>query len=417
MPVSSEPRTDAAPGHKAASTGYFARTSSTWLAYLLIGYFMYVQASLGPILPFLREDLSLGYGAAGLHFGAFALGVLFTGLLGDRPARLLGRRRTLWVGAVGMAAGAVGLAVANGAAASLSATLLTGFCGSLLLMSAQATLSDLHGEWRAAAISEANVAAGAMAILAPLLVGIFSRTEFPGWRGELLFAAVLLAAIALFLGRAPVPSAKPATDRKEENGGGAGSRVLPAIFWGWCAVIFFCTAVEWSVAYWGTSFLAGEAGLQAADAATLMGAYFVALLLGRILGSRLARRARPGALLVGAVALSAAGFLPFWLAPLVSPPAPTATLVSAAGLFVAGLGIGNLYPLGASLATGAAPQVADLATSRIALTVGCSTLLIPPSLGLVADRLGIGNAYAIVAALLLAAAALAVTVDRSARKQ
>jgi fucose permease len=411
VPVSSEPRTYAAPDH-------FARTPSTWLAYLLIGYFMYVQASLGPILPFLREDLSLGYGAAGLHFGAFALGVLLTGLLGDHPARLLGRRTTLWGGAIGMAVGAGALAAANGAAASLSATLLTGFCASLLLMSAQATLSDLHGEWRAAAISEANVVAGAAAILAPLLVGAFSRTEFPGWRGALLFATVLLAAISLFLGRAPVPSAKPEpVDRQEGEGGGAGSRVLPAVFWGWCAVIFFCTAVEWSVAYWGTSFLAGEAGLQAADAATLMGAYFVALLLGRILGSRLARRVRPGALLVGAVALSAVGFLPFWLAPLISPPALTATLVSAAGLFVAGLGIGNLYPLGASLATGAAPQVADLATSRIALTVGCATLIIPPSLGLVADRSSIGSAYAIVAALLLAAAALTVTVDRSARKQ
>jgi len=91
--------------------------------------------------------------------------------------------------------------------------------------------------------------------------------------------------------------------------------------------------------------------------------------------------------------------------------------VSVAGLFVAGLGIGNLYPLGASLAIGAAPRVVDLATSRIALTVGCATLLIPPALGLVAGRSGIGGAYSIVAALLFAAAALAVAVDRSARKQ
>jgi MFS family permease len=415
VPVSSDPRTGATPNR-------FVRTPSTWLAYLLIGYFMYLQASLGPVLPFLREDLSLGYGTAGLHFGAFALGVLFTGLLGDRPVRLLGRRRTLWVGAVGMAAGVVGLAVvANGALASLSATLIAGFCGSLLLMSAQAALSDLHGEWRAAAISEANVAAGATAILAPLLVGAFSRIEFPGWRGELLFAVVLLAAISIFLGRAPIPSAKPettvSTDRRKGKGGGAGSRVLPAVFWGWCAVIFFCISVEWSVAYWGASFLEAEARLQAADAATLMGAYFVALLLGRILGSRLARRVRPGTLLVGAVILSAAGFLPFWLAPLISPPALASITTSAVGLFVAGLGIGNLYPLGASLATGAASHVVDLATSRIALTVGCATLLIPPSLGIVADSLGLGNAYAIVAVLLLAAAALTITVDRSAQRR
>jgi len=261
--VSCEPRNDAVSDRQAASPDHFARTSSTWLAYLLVGYFMYVQASLGPILPFLREDLSLDYGAAGLHFGAFALGVLFTGLLGDRPARLLGRHTTLWGGAVGMAAGAGTLTAANDAVASLSATLVTGFCASLLLMSAQAALSDLHGAWRAAAISEANVVAGAAAILAPVLVGAFSRTEFPGWRGALLFAAVLLTAIAA-LGRAPVPGAKPGAamgspDRRVRGDGGGGRRVLPAVFWGWCAVLFFCTAVEWSVAYWRTSFLEGEA--------------------------------------------------------------------------------------------------------------------------------------------------------------
>lgn len=415
--MSDDARTDTVPDGGAISPSSFARTPSTWLAYLLVGYFMYVQASLGPVLPFLREDLSLGYGAAGLHFGAFALGVLFVGLLADRPARLFGRRATLWGGAVGMSAGVGALAAANGIVASLLATLVTGFCGSFLLMSAQAALSDLHGEWRAAAFSEANVVAGTTAILAPILVGVFSRTEFPGWRGALIFAAVLLAAISLFLGRAPVPSAKPVSTEREGNAGGKAGRVLPAVFWGWCAVIFCCTAVEWSVAYWATSFLEGEAGIAAADAAMLISAYFAAFLLGRVVGSRLALRVRPGALLVGAVALSAAGFLPFWLAPLVAPPGLAPTLVSAAGLFVAGLGIGNLYPLGASLATGAAPRVADLATSRIALTIGCATLVIPPSLGIFADRLGIGNAYAIVVALLLAAFALAVTVDRSSREQ
>ena len=60
--------------------------------------------------------------------------------------------------------------------------------------------------------------------------------------------------------------------------------------------------------------------------------------------------------------------------------------------------------------------LAYLATSRIALTVGCATLIIPPALRIAADRFGIGNAYAIVAALLLAAAALAVAADRSTRK-
>ena len=57
---------------------------------------------------------------------------------------------------VGMAVGMGALAAANSAAASLSASLFTGFCASLLLMSTQAALSDLHGRWRAAAIGSAE---------------------------------------------------------------------------------------------------------------------------------------------------------------------------------------------------------------------------------------------------------------------
>ena len=145
-----------------------------------------------------------------------------------------------------------------------------------------------------------------------------------------------------------------------------------------------------------------------------MGAYFVAL-LGRVVGSRLARKVRPEKLLVGAVILSAAGFLPFWLAPLGSPVLPTATLTSVADLFVAGLGIGDLYPVSASLATGAPGRgpchLPDRAHRRL------RDPPLPPALGIVAGRSSIGGAYAIVAALLFATATLTVAVDRSARKQ
>ena len=121
---------------------------------------------------------------------------------------------------------------------------------------------------------------------AGLLVGAFSRTEFPAGAAPSSSPQCSWQP-SLFLGRAPIPSASLRGPKEADDGGG--SRVLPTVFWGWCAVIFFCTAVEWSVAYWGSSFLEGAVGLEAADAATLMGAYFVALLLGRVVGSRLAR--------------------------------------------------------------------------------------------------------------------------------
>ncbi len=158
----------------------FARVPPTWLAYLLTGYFVYMQASLGPVVPFLRKELGLDYGVAGLHFGAFALGVVLTGALADRPVRLLGRRVALWSGAFGLAVGATVLAAGGNAAVTLSGTLLMGFCGSLLLMTAQATLSDLHGENRAVALAEANVAAATGAILAPVAIAAFAAADFLG---------------------------------------------------------------------------------------------------------------------------------------------------------------------------------------------------------------------------------------------
>ena len=69
----------------------FARTDMTWASYLLLGYFGYLQAVLGPVMPFLRHDLRLSYAAGGLHFSAFAAGMIVAGLTGARVMAWLGR--------------------------------------------------------------------------------------------------------------------------------------------------------------------------------------------------------------------------------------------------------------------------------------------------------------------------------------
>lgn len=393
----------------------FARVPATWLAYLLTGYFVYMQASLGPVVPFLREELGLDYGVAGLHFGTFALGVVLTGALADRPVRLLGRRVALWSGAFGMAMGATVLAAGGSATATLSGVLLMGLWGSLLLMTAQATLSDLHGENRAVALTEANVAAATGAILAPVAIAAFAAANFLGWRGALVAAVVTLAAGALLFLRTPVPNAAASANPDEGTPDGGRTAFLPSAFWAWCAVLFLCISIEWSVAYWGAAFLEDVAGLTAAHAAALMGAYFVAVLLGRLAASRLARQLGPETLLMSALGVSAGGFAPFWLAPLMLPPGAAAFALGAAGLFVAGVGIGSLYPLSAALTIGAASGMADRATSRMALAGGFATLVAPIALGAGADSFGIGLAYGLVAALLLATTAVTAAVGRGMR--
>ena len=91
----------------AATTETFQRNRITWIIYGLVGYFAYLQVSLGPVVPFLRREHDLDFTTASLHFSAFAAGALVVGLFADRVASRYGHRFGLWGGGAGMAGGAV----------------------------------------------------------------------------------------------------------------------------------------------------------------------------------------------------------------------------------------------------------------------------------------------------------------------
>ena len=85
----------------------FNRDRFTWQAYLGLAYFAYFQAALGPLMPFLRDELNLSYTVGGLHFSAFALGMMLAGSTGDLIATRWGRYRTFWGGGIGMVLGII----------------------------------------------------------------------------------------------------------------------------------------------------------------------------------------------------------------------------------------------------------------------------------------------------------------------
>jgi MFS family permease len=370
----------------------FVRYPFTWATYALVGYFAYLQTVLGPLMPFLRAEQGFSYTVASLHFSAFALGAVPVGFFGDRVAGRWGRRASLWGGGAGMAAGALLLAVSPVTPGTILGAFLMGTCGSLLVITTQAILADKYGEWSAVAITESNVAASACAILASLAVGVFAAAGL-GWRAALIppVAALVLLAVRFLnepLGRA----------RTHESASGEASSALPMRFWVYFGVLFLGISVEWCVAYWGADFLENGVGLERSAAATALSVFFVAMLSGRILGSRLARRLPGGILLLATLCVAFAGFPVFWLAAL-----PALSLL---GLFVVGLGVGSIYPLAISVGVAAAPGRTDTATSRLGLAGGGAILTAPFVLGAFADRVGIESAYGIVVPLLFAAVVL-----------
>jgi MFS family permease len=159
-------------------TSSFSRDRLTWLAYLMLAYYAYASGIFGPLMPFLRAELSLNYTLGGLHLTFFAGGMMITGLFGSALAERWGRKRLLWGGSFGIALGGLALALGPHVILTLLSALLMGISGAIIQFVVQAILSDQHGSHRPVALTEANIGASLSSTLAPLLVSLFTRLAF-----------------------------------------------------------------------------------------------------------------------------------------------------------------------------------------------------------------------------------------------
>jgi fucose permease len=109
-------------------------------------------------------------------------------------------------------------------------------------------------------------------------------------------------------------------------------------------------------------------GLARVDAVTVVSVFFLAMLLGRVGGSLLSRRFSAPTILLFALLLTLVGFPLFWLGP--------QAWINVSGLFVAGMGIANLFPLIMALALTLAPQQVNQASSRITWALAAPSSLL-----------------------------------------
>lgn len=358
----------------------FRRDAVTWLMYGMLGVYNYLLSGLGPLMPSLRQELQLSYTVTSLHFSAWAVGMILAGVVGDRLVRAWGRRAVFWLGAAGLAVGAVALTLARQPALTIGSVLLMGAVGSLALVLIPAVLADRHGARRTLAIVEANILAAATGALAGVLIGLGQATP-AGWRGPWLL--ILLVPLALFV-RYRAVALPPAPTRAEQRQRGAR---LPAAYWAYWVTVVLAVGVEFSLIFWGADFLTA-AGLNVAAAATTVSLFLWGMVAGRLVGRQVAQRLAAERLLPVALGVSAVGFLLYWLAPLL----PLTIL----GLFVAGLGVANLFPVAAALALGAAPGLTNEGGARLSFASGTAILAAPLLLGTLADAVGIRLAYAVV---------------------
>ena len=380
--------------------GGIKRGPVTWYCYMMIGFFMYLLAIQGNIIPFLRSELHLSYGAVILHSSAFAAPGFVTGMFGDWLIRRYGRRRVLWLGALGMLAGAALLCVASAAWFSIGSCALMGASGGLIWIVVTAVLSELHGDRRNVALAEASASAYAFGTVAPLVTSLCLSLSL-SWRYAVLVGVVFGGIILLWLGRTPIPDSAVIST--------PGRASLPAPYWiYWCALTM-AIAIEFCILLWAPEFLQQVVGLPATSAAAAAAVFGLAMLTGRAAGGSLLRVIAAQRLFPLALLVTSLGFLIYWGLP--RPP------VAIVGLFVLGLGVALLYPLTLALAMGAAGTRADTASARAALAGTLGILVTPALLGGLADKVGLSLAHLIVPGLVVVALICFVTAQALQRRR
>ncbi len=374
----------------------FKRNRLTWLAYAMLAYIGFTQAILGPLMPFLRSELNLNYTLGGLLPAAIASGLIFSGLFGGWLTQHVRRQGLFWSGGVGLAGSAILMAFSHSFGLVLLSILIMGICGSMAQIMIQALLSDQHGELRAIALTESNVAASLFGAFTPL---VLSGLQFAGlsWRSVSIITTLFLVMLVAFFKKDSIPDSiqtpkETITQQVQVQENKTG---LPFSFWLYWCVLFFMVAFEMSLSIWTTDYFASVVGLSRANAVLAFGVFPAAMLIGRLVGSRLTRRWPSDILLFTSLGLTLIGFPIFWMARI--------PVINMLGLFVIGLGVANQYPLTLAIAVGMAKEKTNQASARITLAVGTALLLAPLLLGWLADRYGLQTAFGTIILLIVTA--------------
>jgi MFS family permease len=357
-----------------------------WPSYAAIAAVGYVVYGVGAVSPYLRDQLGLSDAQVGLHSSTMAIGLVLSGVIAAALDRRFGEVTVRGAGVATLAVAVIVLALGPALAATLGAALLVGLGAGTLLGYANALLGRPGGRLARLRVARANVWAMVSAFVCPVVLAAAFGTGQP-WGLGLLPALGLLVIVGLDLRAGPRLSRASGTRDRAR---------LPTEFWLAWAFLVAVIAVEFSIVFWGATLIERQTGVETAVATLLGGLFLGGMFVGRLgqsLGLGTAGNIRRSAA-IGLV-LAGTGAAIAWIS--------TVPVVSGAALFLAGLGVAGLYPLGIAAALAAVPGRLTLAGTRLTLASGTAILVAPFALGAAADAAGVPVAWGLVVVLCLIA--------------
>lgn len=365
-----------------------------WSAYLFMAAEGYLIYAVGFISPYLQSDLAVPPWMAALPTSAMAVGIIGGGFVARWFVARVGPRAASRLSAALMAASAVLLAIPVTILPILAGALLFGVSAAGMMVHVNSALGRRSG---GTLLVRANMWSVVGGTVGPLVLSAAARSV--GWPLGALVPVPFLLALAFVL------PASPARDVVVR--GGEREPALPRPYWLTWAFLVLCIGAEFSFVTWGSQVATARSGIETADATALASLYVVGMVLGRLaLSSGIGAGPRSRPILRACTGLAVVGSAVLWVAP---TPA-----LAGLGLFLGGLGISGIYPLGATLALAHAPAAPIRASARLTAASGGAILAAPLVLGLAAGAIGVVGAWMLVFGFLGTAFLILIQVPRPA---
>jgi fucose permease len=334
-------------------------------------------ALLGPSLPTLAARANVSLDQVGFIFVAMSLGYLTSAPVINAITPIIGARNMLVVSPLVVIASLLSLALGAQMAVFLIAAYLFGLGQAGTQVAYNAMFGTQADSAKASAVlNRLNAFYGAGALIGPFFVAASYRLI-----GDATLAFWLAAALALPLSIGALAASAPirtlTTSSLNQAKVSASNRVLTSpVVWAMCAVMGLYVGCEVAFSGWTTEFARQTTGVDVAQAAITVSAFWAALALSRYFSHQLVRRIAPSAFVFLTIVVAMAGMLVMILAGGVFA-------IVMAGAFVVGLGCGPVYPTLIAIGIQRFPHTAQLIASLLTSAGSFGAFFLPTLTGFV----------------------------------
>lgn len=349
-------------------------------------------SGIGPALPLLALHIEQDIAVLGGLFTAISLGIILTQFGAGPASARFGQRVVLAAGMLLMGSGGIGVTFGHSLPILLAGALLFGIGFGGVLAAGNVLVGQLFPTRSAAALNGVNLFFGVGSMLGPAIAGLaglrLGAPQTAVWVG----AGLLLALVPIVLRYATQPAPQAAKQSAQERPQQRNTGWLLAVM----LLIYIGTEVGFSG--WLTVYLIAGSNMVPASAALIVSGFWLALTLGRALGTVLGLRLTSTQLLTSSL-------LGVLLGALLLVLGVGDSVTSIAGVLVLGLSCGPVFPTVLAIVATTARNSA--ATTSLVLAIGNGGgLIIPALLGVLLANYGPSAAAGLVLVAALAMLAL-----------